>query len=141
MTKTIELKKPKKPKVYKFTKENETKILETHIEMKSAKDCKVLVPHKSKMIYVNTETQKTSRNLIFIKTTANGVLLKKSKYFANVTFEKYKIYAQSSLIDETEKSNFVDFMISAFEKGNLSLKYDNKPISIEELVEIYVESI
>ena len=146
MTKIIEIKKPKsksnsKPKIYTFTEENENQILETHIAMSSTKDCKILVPYKSKIIFVNTETQKTSKNFIFIKATANGVLLKKNKYFANVTFEKYKIFAQISLIDDTEKGNFVDFMVKAFEKGNLSLKYNNKHVSFEELVEIYVESI
>jgi len=138
MTKTIKI---RKPKVYVFTKEDENIILKTHIEIKSLDDCKILTPYKTKIVYVNKNNQKVIKHSVFLKTGDNSILVKKYKFYTYVNFEKCKIYAQMSLIDESEKGNFVDFISKLHDDMNLEFILNNQHISFEELVQLYIENI
>ena len=116
------------------------KQLEGFVQIKSVKECNVLIPYRTIFRIYNKEESGLRNFVYFVKVTDTGVMVSIGKYIWQVSFDKNKIYAKLDVQEDIEKSFFVDFLKSCNEEGTLKFTYKGRSVNMDKLVEIYGET-
>lgn len=107
-------------------------------EIKTVKDCNILLPNRTMVRYMNKEDKMLRRGVIFVNVINNCIGVRSGAKYWRVSLDKHKIFARSRDQEDFEKILFVDYLEDSVNNTDISIIKNGKQLSWDELLAIYM---
>ena len=115
------------------------KVLVDFTQLKSQKDCNVLIPGKTLIRYLDKKERVLRKSASFINVTNDNITLNAGKLYWTISFKNYEVYANLKSQEIDEKFRFLDFIEEKMKSKELVCAYKDKKVNWDGLLSAYID--
>ena len=115
------------------------KVLVDFTQLKSQKDCNVLIPGKTLIRYLDKKERVLRKSAIFINVMNDNITLNAGKLYWTISFKNHEVYANLKSQEINEKFRFLDFIEEKMKSKELVCVYKNKKVNWDGLLSAYID--
>ena len=115
------------------------KALADFTQLKSQKDCNVLIPGKTLIRYLDKKDRVLRKSALFINIMNDNITLNAGTLYWKVSLNNYEVYANLKSQEIDEKFRFLDFIEKKMNSKELVCMYKNKKVNWDGLLTAYID--